>query len=121
MRTAFHSTSYINTHQFPKHFLKPSRFMLPSVLLHFRRRICTFLVTVFEGQCKTHPLGIATHQPQGKTTLQRYNITKLYLISPGKHTYWPTDPNKRPDLIDFPATRRMPRAHVHVEHLTDLS
>uniref|UniRef100_A0A034VFD2 Putative RNA-directed DNA polymerase from transposon X-element n=1 Tax=Bactrocera dorsalis TaxID=27457 RepID=A0A034VFD2_BACDO len=61
--------------------------------------------------------------PKGK---QLYNAlickrNKLDYVSPGKPTYWPTDPNKLPDLIDFAVTRKIPHNLITAETRADLS
>lgn len=61
--------------------------------------------------------------PKGK---QLYNAltkpeNKLDYVSPGKPTYWPADPRKIPDLIDFAITKHVPRNMVTAEALADLS
>jgi len=49
--------------------------------------------------------------PKGR---QIYNAiikpnNKLDYVSPGNPTYWPTDPRKVPDLIEFAVTKNIPR------------
>ena len=61
--------------------------------------------------------------PKGK---QLYNAiiqlrNKLNYVSPGKPTYWPSDPNRKPDLIDFAVTKNIPRNLINAEVLSDLS
>lgn len=61
--------------------------------------------------------------PKGK---QLYNAiinasNKLDYASPGRPTYWPTDPKKLPDLIDFAVTKNFPRNLIRAESLSDLS
>lgn len=61
--------------------------------------------------------------PKGK---QLYNAlikprNKLDHVTPGRPTYWPADPNKLPDLIDFAITRKIPRNNITAESLAELS
>lgn len=42
-------------------------------------------------------------------------------MSTGKPTYWPTDPNKIPDLLDFFITRNITKEHSLVQPADDLS
>jgi len=58
--------------------------------------------------------------PKGR---QLYNAiikpnNKLDYISPGSPTYWPTDPRKVPDLIDFAVTKNKKQS---AKALSDLS
>lgn len=45
----------------------------------------------------------------------------LNCVSTGKPTYWPTDPQKVPDLLDFFITKGLPPHHLLAESATDLS
>ena len=45
----------------------------------------------------------------------------LDVISPGQPTYWPTDPRKIPDLIDFAISRNVDRNSISTEISFDLS
>lgn len=71
-----------------------------------------------------HPhWGSRLTNPKGR---QLYNAliqpgNKLDFLSPGKPTYWPADPRKKPDLIDFAITRKIPRSIIRAEPLDDLS
>jgi len=61
--------------------------------------------------------------PKGK---QVYNTiikvsNKLSCASPDTPTYWPIDPGKIPDLIDFVVTRNISHNHINAESLPDLS
>jgi len=61
--------------------------------------------------------------PKGR---QIYNAiikpnNKLDYVSPGNPTYWPTDPRKVPDLIEFAVTKNIPRNIISVKALSDLS
>ena len=42
-------------------------------------------------------------------------------VSTGSPTYWPSDPNKLPDLIDFCVTKGIPKASIAAESSLDLS
>jgi len=46
---------------------------------------------------------------------------KLDYVSPGSPTYWPTDPRKVSDLIDFAVTKNIPRNIIGAKALSDLS
>lgn len=61
--------------------------------------------------------------PRGK---QLYNAiikpkNRLSHVSPGTPTYWPTDPKKLPDLIDFAVSKNIPRNLISAECLSELS
>ncbi|KAH8299263.1 hypothetical protein KR059_004841, partial [Drosophila kikkawai] len=46
---------------------------------------------------------------------------KLDYVSPGSPRYWPADPRKIPDLIDFAVTKNIPRNLINAKALPDLS
>jgi len=46
---------------------------------------------------------------------------KLDYVFSGSPTYWPTDPRKVPDLIDFAVTKNIPRNIISAKALSDLS
>lgn len=46
---------------------------------------------------------------------------KLNIISTGEPTYWPTDSNKIPDLIDFCLSKGIANAHINCQSSLDLS
>ncbi|MXP61690.1 reverse transcriptase family protein [Pantoea sp. Taur] len=45
--------------------------------------------------------GSRTTNSRGRTLLSALNFRNSSIISPGTPTYWPTDPNRNPDLLDF--------------------
>ena len=42
-------------------------------------------------------------------------------LSTGKPTYWPTDPNKIPDLIDFFIIKDVSSKYMQIEDILDLN
>lgn len=46
---------------------------------------------------------------------------KIDYISTGQPTYWPTDPQKIPDLIDFAVIKGIPKLNTNAESCLDLS
>jgi len=46
---------------------------------------------------------------------------KLNYVSPGAPTYWPADPMKLPDFIDFAITKRISQSMITAEALPELS
>lgn len=59
--------------------------------------------------------------PKGRQLLAAMVNKNLDYISTGEPTYWPTDINKTPDLVDFGVSRGVPRKFVHVESCFELS
>jgi hypothetical protein len=50
--------------------------------------------------------------PKGRELLKAINVYKCEAISTGKPTYWPTDPGKIPDLIDFYITKNISSNYI---------
>ena len=46
---------------------------------------------------------------------------KNYSLSTGNPTYWPTDPTKQSDLLDFFVTNGISSTYTNIEHSYDLS
>lgn len=58
---------------------------------------------------------------KGKILYQVMTEEKCHVASTGKPTYWPTDLNKKPDLIDFFVLRNINASYIDIEECLDLS
>lgn len=58
---------------------------------------------------------------KGKQLLESCSQLKCVTISTGKPTYWPTDLNKIPDLIDFFITRNIASNYINIEEAWDMN
>ncbi|KNC27031.1 hypothetical protein FF38_02315 [Lucilia cuprina] len=59
--------------------------------------------------------------PKGRQLLEAISHNRLDAISSGQPTYWPTDLNKIPDLIDFAVIKNIKREFISVIPSLDLS
>ena len=59
--------------------------------------------------------------PKGRQLLNAISSARLDVISGGQPTYWPTDLNKTPDLIDFAIFKNIKRDRIQVYPSLDLS
>ena len=59
--------------------------------------------------------------PKGRELFKSIQINRLQQISTGEPTYWPSDINKRPDVIDFCISKGIPSSIVKAESCFDLS
>ena len=50
-----------------------------------------------------------------------FNDRAMDILSSGSPTHWPTDQNKRPDLLDFGIIKNMNKRHFKVENIPELS
>lgn len=58
---------------------------------------------------------------KGKELLKAMNDYKCEPISTGKPTYWPTDPAKIPDLIDFFIVKNISSNYIHIKDSVELN
>lgn len=59
--------------------------------------------------------------PRGRELLQAINNLHMNAISTGEPTYWPSDPKKLPDLIDFSITKGVSSHYIKCESCSELS
>lgn len=69
-----------------------------------------------------HPLwGSRISTPKGCHLYEAVTQNGILCHSNGKPTYWPTDPAKKPDCIDFFVTKGISSSYVDLRNLSDLS
>lgn len=69
-----------------------------------------------------HPTwGSRLANPRGRQLLHSLHEGNLDYLSTGEPTYWPSDRQKIPDLLDFFVTKGLPRNNFHIEQSLDLS
>ncbi|KAH8355512.1 hypothetical protein KR093_010076, partial [Drosophila rubida] len=59
--------------------------------------------------------------PKGSELYKCIRIKDITTLSTGKPTYWPTDSQKIPDLIDFVVFSGIPQSHMRVMESFDLN
>ena len=59
--------------------------------------------------------------PKGRNLLQAIHANNCKHISTREPTYWPSDPNKKPDLLDFFVLRGITASYIQVESNFELS
>lgn len=59
--------------------------------------------------------------PKGKNLLKALTAQNCNYLSTGEPTYWPTDPNKLPDLLDFFIIKGVTSNYIQVESSLELS
>lgn len=59
--------------------------------------------------------------PKGRNLLEAIQQNNLNYLSAGEPTYWPTDLNKIPDLLDFAVTKGISNLYSRIEPNLDLS
>lgn len=58
---------------------------------------------------------------KGRNLLKVINDNNYFHLTNGKPTYWPTDPTKLPDLLDFFIANGIPKKNCFVESIYELS
>src|SRR6476661_823461 len=59
--------------------------------------------------------------PKGRALFNTISKMDLNVVASGQPTYWPTDHQKIPDVIDFGVVKNIPIETIHVEASLDLS
>ncbi|KAI5722491.1 hypothetical protein M8J76_009172 [Diaphorina citri] len=59
--------------------------------------------------------------PRGRALFNATRTGSFKYHSTGEPTHWPSDPNKRPDVIDFFISHGVANNNTHVEHRDELS
>ena len=71
--------------------------------------------------CKHTAWGARLINPKGNELMAAINISACNYHSAGKPTYWPTDSNKVPDLLDFFISKGITAGYTDTENIEDLS
>jgi hypothetical protein len=66
-------------------------------------------------------LGLKAHNAQRPRIIQGSLHYGCEFASTGKPTYWPADPNKTPDLIDFFVIKDISSNYIKIEESLDLN
>jgi len=102
--------------------------LLPSTPRHTYRRLYYVLpilgISIPDRrglEREAYRLGSKTHYSKREEPPCRYLHYNCQHFSTGGPTYWPTDPNKLPDLLDFLVTRGLPTTDIQVVPVFELS
>jgi hypothetical protein len=79
-----------------------------------------FMVGV-EWNAKLNNWGSRLITPKGRNLLQSITNCNCSYLSTGEPTYWPTDPNKTPDLLDFFVFKSIATNYIQIEANWNLS
>lgn len=93
----------------PKHKLKDHHFT------EYFRTLGHRFVCGGDWNAKNTHWGSRLTLPRGKEMKQSLDKNRMQVISTGEPTYWPTDPNKLPDLLDFFVFKGLPHSFIDVE------
>ena len=99
----------------PRHSIKQVQYM------HFYKTLGTRFIAAGDYNAKHTIWGSRIISPKGRELFKTMLAMNLSHVSTGSPTYWPSDPNKLPDLIDFCVTKGIPKASIAAESSLDLS
>lgn len=78
-------------------------------------------LTAGDWNAKHTAFGSRLTTPKGRALYRTILNNNLNILSTGDPTYWPTDLNKIPDLLDFGITKGIGDVHINIESCYDLS
>ena len=78
-------------------------------------------ITAGDWNAKHISWGSRLTTPKGRNLLNIIEQNNLNILSTGEPTYWPTDINKIPDLLDFAVTKGISEINTLIESNQDLS
>lgn len=99
----------------PRHTIKENQF------LNFFKTLGTRFVSGGDYNAKHQEWGSRLANPRGRELLKTINKNNCGYLSTGQPTYWPTDRNKLPDLIDFCVIKGISKYYLHAQTCLDLS
>ena len=97
----------------PKHAISTEKFN------KFFKRYKTKFIALEDLNEKYNYWGSRTNNSKGKNFHQCIKINNLNIYAPGRPTYWPSDPNKTPDILGIAVTNT--NLIIKTEELLDLS
>jgi transposase len=98
----------------PKHKNKKTEFD------HFFKTLGNKFIAGGDFNAKNTQWGSRTTTTKGRELLATIRSNNLNYTSTGQPTYWPTDPQKIPDLLDFYITKGFNTKHIKTESCLDL-
>ncbi|KAJ8730540.1 hypothetical protein PYW08_001953 [Mythimna loreyi] len=85
---------------------------------YFHKLGCRF-ITGGDWNAKNTYWGSRLTTTRGRELKKAVDENSLHVLSTGEPTYWPTDPNKTPDLIDFFVIKGMSGMYTKIESCLD--
>lgn len=99
----------------PRHIIKENKFT------EFFTTLGNRFLAGGDYNAKHQRWGSRVANPKGRELLKCMEKNNFSHLSTGKPTYWPSDRNKTPDLIDFCVTKGLHRDHLLIEENLELS
>ncbi len=115
VKTKNNSISIVSIYCPPKHSLKENDY------LEFLSKLGKRFILGGDFNAKNTHWGSRLTTTKGKELLNAIRKCGCEAISTGKPTYWPTDPNKIPDLIDFFIIKNISVNYLQVDESQNLN
>lgn len=115
LKTKQCSLTLISVYCPPRHLLKKKHY------LDFFKKQGKRFIAGGDFNAKNMYWGSRLTSSKGKELLEAANEYGCEFMSTGKPTYWPTDINKIPDLIDFFILKNVPTNYLQIEEGFDLN
>ena len=109
IKTKNYSITVVSLYSPPKHNIKESRYV--ELFETIRNR---FIIGA-DFNAKHTSWGSRLTTTKGRELMKAMNVCNCEAISTGKPTYWPSDPNKTPDLIDFFIIKNITCNYMQIE------
>jgi endonuclease/exonuclease/phosphatase (EEP) superfamily protein YafD len=102
-------------------YLPPKHTVRKEQLEEFYATLGTRFIAGGDYNAKHTNWGSRIITPRGREVLKAMESNNLTHLSTGQPTYWPSDMNKIPDLVDFLGTKGIPPDIAEAQSCLDLS
>lgn len=99
----------------PKHNIKKDEY------IKFLKTLGNYFIVRGDFNAKFYYFGSRLTNTKGREFYKTDTELKCNFATGGGYTYWPTDLNKLPDLIDFFITKEISANYINIENNYDLS
>lgn len=99
----------------------PRHSITPDEYLYFLNSLGDRFIVGGDFNAKHTTWGSRLITTKGRTLIKAIRELNCEALSGGNPTYWPTDPNKIPDLIDFFIVKNISKNYIKVQDLQHLS
>jgi hypothetical protein len=102
-------------------YLPPKHTITPELLTAFYATLSHRFLSGGDYNAKHTDWGSRLTSPRGRVTAKTIERLNYRHLSSGEPTYWPTDRNKLPDLVDFCITKGISPDHILARSCFELS
>jgi hypothetical protein len=99
----------------PKHMLTTEEY------IEFLTQLGPYFLVAGDWNAKNNRWGSRITTRKGRNLLQATLQLHINHLSTGEPTYWPSDPDKTPDVLDFALTKGIPNSKLQITSSIDLA